>query len=171
MGVNGSELRLDRPRKVKVHIRVAARLNEKAQPEIKKRKFTEHPYWHIERARIDDSREVPVDLIQNGFPVASRRITADGNWTEIEFEVEVTRSSWLAVRILPSAHTNPIFVMVGNKPIRPSRRSLQWCLDGVDQAWRNKEKFYVGAEHEQAITAYEHAREIYRSRLAECEAN
>ncbi len=171
MGVNGSELRLDRPRKVKVHVRVAARLDEKAQPEIKRRKFTEHPYWHIERARIDDSREVPVDLIQNGFPVASRRITADGSWTEVEFEVEVTRSSWLAVRILPSAHTNPIFVTVGNKPIRPSRRSVQWCLDGVDQAWRNKEKFYVGAEHEQAITAYQHAREIYRSRLAECEAN
>ena len=169
MGLNGSELRLDQPRKVKIHLRVAARLDEKAQPEIKHRKFTEQPYWHIERARIEGTREVPVELIQNGFPVATKRITADGKWTDIDFEVEVPRSSWYAVRILPSAHTNPIFVTVGNKPIRTSRRSLQWCLDGVNQAWRTKERFYLGAEHDQAVEAYDHARREYRNRLAETE--
>ena len=169
MGEQGSELRLNSPAKVKAQVRVAARLNEKADPAIKNRKFSQQPYWHIERARIDGSREVMVELLQNGFPVARRRITADGSFTDVDFDVEVTESSWYAVRILPSAHTNPIFVTIGDKPIRAGRRSVQWCLDGVEAAWRNKEKFYKGAEHAQAVEAYDHAREVYRKRLAECE--
>ena len=34
---------------------------------------------------------------------------------------------------IPSAHTNPVFVIVGDQPIRASRRSAEWCLRGVDQ--------------------------------------
>lgn len=169
MGEKGSELRLNGPRKVQAHVRVAARLNEEADPAIKSRSFSKQPYWHIERARVDGTREVAVELLQNGFPVATRRITADGSFVNVDFDVEVTRSSWFAVRILPSAHTNPIFVEVGDQPIRTSKRSLQWCLDGVEAAWRNKEKFYKGEEHAQAVAAYNHAREVYRKRLAECE--
>ena len=169
MGEKGSELRLDQPRKVKAHVRVAARLDEQADTSIKNRRFSDKPYWHIERARIDGTRKVAVELLQNGFPVATKTITADGAFTDVDFDVEVTRSSWFAVRILPSAHTNPIFVTVGGKPIRAFRRSIQWCLDGVETAWKNKEKFYVGEEHAQAVAAYNHAREVYRKLLAECE--
>ena len=28
-----------------------------------------------------------------------------------------TQASWIALRIFPSAHTNPVFVLVNNKPI------------------------------------------------------
>ena len=36
----------------------------------------------------------------------------------------------VACRILPSSHTNPIFVLVGEQPIRAYRRSVEWCLQG-----------------------------------------
>jgi hypothetical protein len=39
----------------------------------------------------------------------------------------------------------------------------------VDQCWQNKERFMQGDELVQAKEAYEHAREVYRRRLAECE--
>ncbi len=94
---------------------------------------------------------------------------ADGSFQNLTFAHEVTRSSWFAVRILPSSHTNPIFVEVGGKPIRAFRRSLEWCLKSVDQCWQEKERFLKGEELAQGREAYEHAREVYRRRLAECE--
>jgi hypothetical protein len=73
----------------------------------------------------------------------------------------------VALRIRASSHTNPVFVIVEDKPIRV-RRSLEWCLKGVDQCWSQKEKLIDPREHADAIAAYEHAREVYRARLAEC---
>jgi hypothetical protein len=82
--------------------------------------------------------------------------------------VQIDRSSWVALRILPSSHSNPVFVLVDNKPIRASRRSVEWCLKGVDQCWSQKERFIKAAEKEDAKAAYAHARDVYRKRLAEC---
>ena len=42
--------------------------------------------------------------------------------------------------VLPSSHTNPVFVLVGDRPIRASRRSAEWCLDAVDVCWEQKKK-------------------------------
>lgn len=81
----------------------------------------------------------------------------------------MTRSSWIAARILRSSHTNPVFVVVEDKPIRAFRRSIEWCLKGVDQCWKNKERFIKEDEMEQARAAYDHARQVYRERLAQCE--
>ena len=127
------------------------------------------PYWSIERARIGASNQVPVEVIVNGSVVATRTITADGTVQNLSFEVPITASSWVALRILPSSHTNPMFILVGGKPIRASRRSVQWCLKGVDQCWSQKEKFIQASEKEEAKQAYAHARETYAKLLAECD--
>jgi hypothetical protein len=171
MGVNGSELRLAGQKTVRFRVRVAARLDETPSENIAQRKFTDHPYWHIERARIAGGRQVPVELIQNGFPVAHTNIVADGSFRDLEFELPVARSSWFAVRILPSSHTNPIFVVINDKPIRASRRSIEWCLKSVDRCWSQKERFMQGDEIAQAREAYNHARQVYTQRLAECDAD
>lgn len=171
MGKDGSELKLKGKKRVKARAMVAARLDETLESNIKQRPFTAHPYWHLERARIDGTRDVAVELIENGFPVASKTIRADGALQDVVFDHEVTRSSWLAIRILPSSHTNPIFVVVDGKPIRASRRSLNWCLEAVEKCWQNKERFMKGEEHAQAVAAYDHARRIYRQRLAECDVD
>lgn len=168
MGQNGSELRLREPGRVHVSARVAARLSEKAQPEIQKRPYQDKPYWDIERARIGTSRQVPVEVIVNGYPVAKKTITADGKLQEIGFDVDIERSSWVALRILPSSHTNPVFVMVDDKPIRASRRSAEWCLKSVDKCWAEKQSVIQASELGQAKQDYEHAREVYKKRLAEC---
>ena len=168
MGEGGSELRLARPAKVRLTARVAARLNEQPDPLIRKLAYDKKPYWDIERARLGDTREVPVEVVVNGVPVATRNIVADGREQAVAFDVELTQSSWVALRILPSSHTNPIFVVVGGKPIRASRRSVEWCLKGVDQCWSQKEKFIKPAEMADAKAAYAHARETYRRLLTEC---
>jgi hypothetical protein len=129
------------------------------------------PFWHVERARLGDSRDVKVEVIVNGYPVASKIVRADGATADVSIDVPLERSSWVALRILGTAHTNPVFVLVGGKPIRASRRSVEWCLKSVDQCWSQKERFIAPAEKQDAIAAYEHARTVYRKLLAECEAD
>jgi hypothetical protein len=169
MGENGSELRLAEPGTVRATAKVAALLDERPHPSIRSRPYEQQPYWHIERARIGDTREVPVEVIVNGYPVATRNVIADGKTRDIAFDVPIQRSSWVALRILPSSHTNPVFVLVGGKPIRASRRSAEWCLKSVDQCWSQKQKVIAAAELEDAKAAYEHARVAYRSILAASE--
>ncbi len=126
MGEGGSELRLAAPGKIRTRVRVAAYLPVEPDLEIKKRPVNAKPYWDVERARIDTTREVPVELLVNGYPVAKKNIPADGTLRDIEFEADIARSSWIAVRVLPSSHSNPIFVLVGDKPIRASKRSATY---------------------------------------------
>ncbi len=167
MGENDSELNLAAPGKIRAAVRVAARLNVEPAPEIKRRPVSAKPYWDIERARIDESREVPVELIVNGYPVATKSIVADGRLQDVTFDADITHSSWVAVRILPSSHTNPVWVVVGDKPVRASRRSAEWCLASVDRCWSQKERFIKPAELDDAKAAYAHARDTYRRLLSE----
>jgi hypothetical protein len=166
VGEKGSELRIAQPATVHAACRVAALLDEK--PPLSNRFDS---YWHLERARIGQTREVPVEVVVNGYPIARKSIVADGKPQDVAFDVKIERSSWVTLRILGSAHTNPIFVLVGDKPIRASRRSVEWCLKGVDQCWASKRQFYTRTgETEIAQQAYDHAREAYRRILSECEA-
>jgi hypothetical protein len=169
VGENGSELRLNQPATVHLSAKVAARLNEQPENAIRNRPYSQQPYWNIERSRVGDSRQVPVEVIVNGQPVARKLIDADGVLRDITFDVPIQRSSWIALRILPSSHTNPIFAIVSDKPIRASRDSAQWCLKGVDACWSQKKRFIAAAEMQDALAAYEHARQEYRRILSECE--
>ena len=168
VGTANSEVRLLAPGQVVVTAQVAALLPEGPDPAIGKLDFRRKPYWHLERARIENSREVPIELVVNGESAGVRSILADGRMREVRFELAVAKSSWVALRILPSSHTNPMFVLVGGDPIRASKRSAQWCLDCVDQCWRHKSFTIAPGEMQDAIDAYEHARESYRRILREC---
>lgn len=124
--------------------------------------MAERPHWDIERARVRGTREVPVEVIQNGRVVARTRVAADGTAREISFDLSIGESSWIALRILPSSHTNPVFVEIGGKPIRASRQSVEWCLQSVDRCWEQKSPRISEAEWPQAKAAYDHARAAYR---------
>ena len=169
VGENGSELKLSAPDTVHLTAKVAALLASKPDSAMKNRPADAKPYWHLERARVGDTNEVPVELIVNGQSVEKKNIVADGKLQDVSFDVKIERSSWVALRILPSSHTNPIFVLVGDKPIRASRRSADWCLKGVDKCWSQKQRFIAHAEMDDARAAYDHARETYRKILSECE--
>ncbi len=107
----------------------------------------------------------------NGRPVARQPLTADGVQREVAFDVPVERSSWIALRILGSAHTNPIFVVVGGRPIRASRRSAEWCVKAVDQCGSQKLPRIRFTERESAQRAFEHARTRYQQILSESDAD
>jgi hypothetical protein len=169
VGEKGSELKLAQAGSVKVSARVAARLDEKADAVLHNKPYRDKPYWHLERARIGETREVAVELIVNGYPVAKKNIVADGKEQAIEFDAKIERSSWVAMRILHSSHTNPVFVVVGDKPIRASKRSAEWCLKGVDQCWSQKERHIAPGEKEDAVKCYDHARAEYKKIISECE--
>ena len=167
VGEKGSELRLERPAAVRLMVKVAALLDEQPNPAAKAGRFL----WHLERARIGDTREVPIEVVVNGYPVAKKTIVADGKQQDVAFDVKIERSSWVALRIYPSSHTNPIFVVVDGKPIRASKRSAEWCLNGVDACWAQKERTYKADEKEDAKLAYEHSRQTYRKILSESEVD
>jgi hypothetical protein len=169
-GTSGSELRLDAPRTVKVRAQAAAYLDPEQSPtgaDVQKRPLSVQPYWDIERARIGTSRTIPVEVLVNGRPVARKVVTADGSYHDLEFDVKIDRSSWVALRVYPSSHTNPVFVLVGGKPIRASKKSAEWCLKSVDRCWSQKEKAIRPEERPAARDAYDKAREAYKAILAE----
>jgi hypothetical protein len=165
-----SQLNLAKPGKVSVSFDVAAMLPEKETPDaaaIRQRRLDQKPYWHIARSRIGGSRKVPVEVIVNGYPAARREIVADGSLQSLNFELDMPHSSWVAVRILPTVHTNPIFVQVGDKPVRASRRSAEWCAKAVNVCWNAKRGQIRDADQEASKAAYDSARAIYQKILAE----
>ncbi len=170
MGVGESELRLPAAGRVRFSARVAAMLDEKPDEAIRARRYDQQPYWELERARIGNTRRVPVEVVVNGQSAAREEILADGSVRTVSFDVPVERSSWVALRILPSSHTNPVFVLVGNKPVRASRESIEWCLRAVDQCWNQKSRRIRPAERAAAVKDYEFARQAYRQRLQEAQS-
>ncbi len=163
VGVSDSRLSLNGKQMVKVTAKIIANLPESQDPAgaaIAQSNWTEQPYWHIERARIGASRKVRVELIVNGEPVDTTEITADGKWSEVSFKYPVDHSSWAALRIYPSCHTNPVFIIVDGKPIH-ERRSAEWCRQAVDQCWKMKEANIRSGERPAAAAAYDSARKVY----------
>ncbi len=146
---------------LKITVNAAALLDEKPREDIRGLALDKKPYWNVERARIGDSRKVPVELIVNGLPVAKREIVADGSVQPLEFDYKLSQSSWVALRVFPSCHTNPFFVEVDGKPIRASKKSAQWCLDAVETCWKKKEPQIRPGEKAAAAAAYDVARRTY----------
>jgi hypothetical protein len=64
-------------------------------------------------------------------------------------------------------HTNPVDVIVGEEPIRPSRKSALWCIETIRQLWRARE--HKIAEHEKpaARAAFDRAIGVYEKIASE----
>ena len=160
----GQDIELSAPGSVKVTAQVAALLDEKPNAELRALRADQKPYWHVERARVGSTRRVPVELVVNGVAVARQEIEADGKPRDVAFNVNIPRSSWVALRVIPSSHTNPIWVTVGNKPVR-ERQSIEWCLRAVDQCRNAKLGRIRPSEVAEFNQAYDFAKEEYRKRL------
>ena len=125
------------------------------------------PYWHLERARLGTGRRVLVELVVNGQVDQSQQIEADGALHSVSFTHRPQISSWYALRIYPSAHTQPVFVELGGKPVRASRRSAEWCRQAIDALWSEKKLRIRPGEMKAASTAYNHARLAYENIMQE----
>jgi len=102
-----------------------------------------------------------VEIVVNGEAVASVDVPADGRPHDIEFPVEISKSSWVALRHFPQLHTNPVNVIVGGKPIRASRDSARWCAESVRRLWTNRNRFIADDEKAAAKAAYDRALATY----------
>lgn len=189
-GREGSVLKLNGPQTVHVTATVAAWLDEqprtvflgaqdwdtmlrgktlswnREQIPIRDLPYTVKPYWHIERARVGDTRKVTVELIVNGRPVDQVEIVADGSEIPVAFDVNIERSSWVALRILAASHTNAVTIEVNEQPVRASKLSAEWCRDCVDQVWIQKAENIRPKERVAARKAYDSARRVFQ-RIAE----
>jgi hypothetical protein len=173
VGTNESTLNLKEKAPVKITATVIANLSEQQNDQgaaIAQREFSEQPYWNIERARIGKSQKVRVELIVNGVPVDTSEITANGKWNNVSFNRTIDHSSWVALRIYPSSHTNPVFIIVNDKPIR-ELQSAEWCRKTVDQCWKMKQNNIRAEERSAAEAAYNDARKIYDKIIEESAKN
>jgi hypothetical protein len=167
VGTSSSEIQLKAGGNAHIEVKAAAYLDPLPDPSFDGLRYDEKPYWDVERARVKGKREVPVELIVNGEPVATQNLLADGQVRDLQFDAPLKQSSWIALRILPSSHTNPIFAIVDGKPIRASRRSAEWCLAAVNQCWTQKAPRIRESEREDARKAYDHARRVYQQLITE----
>ncbi|MES2466515.1 MAG: CehA/McbA family metallohydrolase [Verrucomicrobiota bacterium] len=176
MGEGDSTLRLEKAGAVKLTAKVAAMLPEVINPYFSKKPNAappwggpgSRPFWSVEWARLGETRKVPVEVIVNGYPVARQEIEADGHLQDVTFDVPIKKSSWVALRILQSSHTNPIFIEVGGQPIRASVKSAEWCAAGVKQCRSQKERFMDADEKADFHAAYDHAGKVYAGLIEEC---
>lgn len=157
-------LALRGPREIAVTAQVCARLE--AEPDERLRAIGASspymkPYWHVERARIRATRRIPIELIVNGQSVARVEPEADGAPHSVRFTYALERSSWVALRIYPSSHTNPVWITLHDAPVRASRRSAAWCRKAVDVCWEQKRLRIRPSELAAATAAYDHARSAY----------
>lgn len=167
-----SELSVSANSSLHINVKAAALLSETQDGRgafIASRAPNQQPFWNIERARIGTSRKVPVELIVNGQSVEKQIITADGKWQDLKFKFKIEKSSWVAIRVYASSHTNPIFVIVDGKPIR-DKKSAVWCRDAVDQCWKMKSGRIRENELEAAEKAYDYARRVYDKIIQNAEA-
>ncbi len=120
VGENESEIHLSKESEIQLSARVAV-----YQPDVVDRK---------------------VEAIVNGYPVQTQLVSTDGKENFLKFDLSIKKSSWVALRIYPHAHTNPIFVILNDQPIMADRRSAQWMLAGVEQCWKQKQRTYSEGE-------------------------
>jgi putative membrane-bound dehydrogenase-like protein len=129
---------------------------------------------HRVRARVRVRCEVTpvtdVDLIVNGRVVANRRLTraeGQGSWIELDHELALSESSWIAARAYSNApikqpdaeaHTNPVFVYLDNRaPFQ--RAALDAWVARIDQqiALHTKRVF---AERAKVLAYFQRARDV-----------
>ena len=111
-----------------------------------------------------------VEIVAGGKVVAETEVPADGLPHDLEFEVEVKESTWIALRHFPQLHTNPVTVLVSDEPIRISKSSARWCAEAVKLLWRNRHHVIAEGEREAAKASYDRAIQEYERIASESPA-
>lgn len=151
--VLGGELKLDQPGTVKVKTKVAF--------------ASSIPLGTAKGGQVPAGNKRVVELIVNGQVADSINIPADDQIHDVEFNAKIDRSSWVAIRQFPQMHTNPINVIVDNKPIRASKQSALWCLGVIDQLWRVRGPELPADERVEARKTFDKAIGMYKKILEE----
>jgi len=173
--VNGTapgfgEVRLEQPGVVRIHAKVAFAPETPRtvaqglrEPAGGKRWLGDTVTLHGPRIREASQGGMRlVEIVVNGRSVAKREVAADSALHDLEFDVPVQQSSWIALRQFPELHTNPVNVLVAGRPIRASRSSALWCIETIEQLWRVRGKNISANERTEARRAFDAAIDRYR---------
>ena len=112
-----------------------------------------------------------VELVINGEVAHTWSVPADGVVHALECQVNVERSSWVALRHFPQLHTNPVNVIVDEQPIRISKESALWCTETIHQLWRSRGHTIRANEREAARKAFDQALNLYEQIASESPSN
>ena len=161
----GSEVRLPSSGSVAVSASLAVSLDEGRRDGAETRSG-----WNVENARITDMQLVNVEAVVNGRVAATKTIAADGSEQKIDFSLPIQQSSWVAIRIRGAAHTNPVFVLIDNMPVRASRASVEWIMRSLLEAYEASNPRWTEKESANAHAAYGYSYAVYQKLLAETKA-
>ena len=130
---------------------------------------------------------VPLDrfeVVRNGKVIEEISLNGDRRHAEFETEIPITASGWYTLQASadnqshpieqrrPMATTNPVYVLVGDQPIR-SKESADYFVEWIEKltemadehpGWRSD------AEREHVLAQFDHARELYVQRGLEATA-
>jgi hypothetical protein len=112
--------------------------------------------------QIQSGGERLIEVVFNGKVVTSKKVPADGQIHDLEFDATIPHSGWMAIRQFPQLHTNPVNILVGDQPIRASRASARWCEQTIERLWQNRERNIAVAERDEAKQTFERAKARYR---------
>jgi TolB protein len=133
---------------------------------------------HTLRARMSLRSAVPMDhleLVHNGKVAVSVPLAGDRTHADTTLSIPVEASGWYVLRawsdrprlpildLYPFGSTSPIYVQVGDTPIRSREDAeyfLKW-LDRLDSAARAHTGWNSDAEREKVIAMLRAAREVY----------
>ena len=168
----GDPLRIDKPSMVDIRAKVAVAslmpqsvAYETRIPEGGRRFVGDTVTLHGSRSNeYVATKERLVELVVNGQVVESKKVQCDGAEHTIEFNAKIEKSSWLALRIFPHLHTNPMEVFVEDQPIRASADSARWCVAVIEQLWAQRERSIAPDQRIEARRTFDRAIEKYRSR-------
>ncbi len=138
-----------------------------------KRELTVRIEMHSFVSPVDE-----IQIVKEGEIVARKRLRGTQRSEPVEWTETLTveDSTWVAVRAFsksPSgrddseAHTNPVYVSVGGRPVR-QKASILWLLDKVDEriAYQRERDF---AQRDQVLTYYQASRDALNELLSSTE--
>jgi hypothetical protein len=173
------QVKLDRPGMVNVQAKVAfapevprAVAHGQLMPPAGPRMIGDTINLHAPRSEeMVKGGERLVEIVVNGVAEARRMVPADGKVHDLQFTIPIERSSWVALRHFPQLHTNPVNVIVADRPIRASRDSAQWCAETIKLLWINRHKRIAEHERAEAEKTYQKAIRTYERIAAEAPAS
>lgn len=104
-----------------------------------------------------------IEIVVNGNVTHRQTVPADGEPHDLTIEIPINQSSWVALRQFPQLHTNPVNVIIDNKPIRASSESARWCEETIHLLWKNRHRVIAKSERSEARETYDRAIERYRT--------
>ena len=121
------------------------------------------------------------EIIRNGKVIESIPLDKDDQKAVFEKRIEVTESGWYTLKAAgsglqhpiddsyPVAETSPVYVYVGDQPIRSKEDAeyfIQW-IDDLITLWNGYEYWRSDREKNHVLGQFREARAIFEQRAAE----